>query len=286
MRLAMLATIPLLAISNTAARAALSRLADSKVVAEPNVVTVVAHDFALDIPASIPAGLTTFRLLNRGKQMHHMSVVRLDEGKTAADGMAALIKVGRGVRPTWMHPVGGPNAPMPGGESQATLVLEPGNYFAYCEVPGPDPAPHFMKGMMKGFVVTAPAHAAVLPSTALSIRLTDYDFVIPRAITRGRHSITVTNAATLSHMLVLHRFASGYAAGKGTKEFLAWAHDPKGLPAPGEAAGGVTEMPPGATVVINEDFTPGTYVLICFVPDDKDGKPHFMHGMQKEIIVQ
>lgn len=87
-------------------------------------------------------------------------------------------------------------------------------------------------------------------------------------------------------MLVLHRFASGYAAGKGAKEFLAWAHDPKGRPAPGEAAGGVTKMPPGAAVVQHEDLTPGTYELLCFVPADTDGKPHFMHGMQKEIIVQ
>lgn len=36
----------------------------------------------------------------------------------------------------------------------------------------------------------------------------------------------------------------------------------------------------------HEDFTPGTYVLLCFVPADTDGKPHFMHGMQQEIIVQ
>ena len=251
-----------------------------------NVVRVVAHDFALDLPASIPAGLTTFRLLNRGKQMHHMSVVRLGEGKTAADGIAALIKVGRGVRPEWLHPVGGPNAPMPGGDSQATLILEPGNYLAYCEIPGPDPTPHFMKGMAKGFVVTAPARAGVLPRAELSIRLTDYDFVIPRALTRGRHAIAVTNAASQSHMLVLHRFPISYAAGQGTKEFLAWANDPKGAPAPGEAAGGVTEIPPGATVVMRGDFAPGRYLLICFVPDAKDGKPHFMHGMQKEIIVK
>jgi hypothetical protein len=48
----------------------------------------------------------------------------------------------------------------------------------------------------------------------------------------------------------------------------------------------VTEISPGITVVINEKFEPGKYLLICFVPDAKDGKPHFVHGMQEEIVVR
>lgn len=251
-----------------------------------NTVTVVAHDFAFEIPASIPAGLTTLRLLERGKQMHHLSLMRLDSGKTAADGLAALIKSGRSIRPAWMHPVGGPNAAQPGGESQATLVLEPGNYLAFCEIPGPDPTPHFMKGMVKPFTVTPPARAAALPTADFTIRLTDYDFVIPRALMRGRHSIAVTNTASQSHMLVIHRVAPGRQAGQAANEFVAWAQAPNRVLPAGEAAGGVTEIAPGTTVVMQGDFAPGTYLLICFVPDAKDGKPHFMHGMQKEIIVR
>jgi hypothetical protein len=251
-----------------------------------NQVTVVAHDFALEIPSSVPAGLTTFRLLNRGTQMHHLILMRLDSGKTAGDGLAALIKAGHGVRPAWMHPMGGPNAPMPGGESRATVLLGPGNYLAFCEIPGPSTTPHYMKGMVKAFVVTAPAREATLPSVDLSIEMTDYDFVLSQPLTRGHHSVAVTNASSQSHMLVIHRFPLGQPAGQGTKDFVAWAHNPNNTLAPGEAAGGVTEMSPGATVVMSGDFTPGTYVLICFVADASDGKPHFMHGMQKEVTVR
>lgn len=268
--------VAVLCVTNVAARSA----------TDANVVTVVATDFALELPSSIPAGLTTFRLLNRGSQMHHLSVMRLDSGKTASDGLAALAKAGHGVRPSWMHPVGGPNAPVPGGESRATLVLEPGNYMAFCEIPGPTTMPHFMRGMVKPFVVASPSRAASLPHADLSIKMTDYDFVLSHPLTRGRHSIAVTNVSSQSHMLVLHRFPSGQAAGQRTKEFLAWAHDPNNASAPGDAAGGVTEVEPGASVVTTGDFPPGTYVLICFVADEKDGKPHFMHGMQKEVIVR
>ena len=248
----------------------------------PNVVTVVAHDFAFDLAPSIPAGLTTFRLLNKGKQEHHFSLMRLDKGKTVADGFAALIKAGQGVRPAWMHPVGGPNAISPGGESRATVVLQPGNYMAYCEVPGPDPAPHFAKGMVKGLVVTGPASTASLPAADVAIKLTDFDFVFSRPLTRGHHVIAVTNTGTQPHMLVIQR----HPTGKGNKEFLDWANNPKGQSAPSQGMGGVTEIAPGATVVMEGNFAPGRYGLICFVPDTKTGKPHFMLGMQKEITVK
>ncbi len=252
------------------------------VASAPNVVTIVAHDFSFDLPASIPSGLTTLRLLNRGKQEHHLTVARLDTGKTAADGLAALIKGGHKPWPAWMHPVGGPNLIIPGGESKATLVFAPGNYLAFCEVPGPDPAPHFMKGMAKGFVVTTPARSAPLPRADMSIKLTDFDFVFSRPLARGHHMIAVTNTGAQGHMLVINR----HPPGKGNKEFLDWAYNPNGKPAPGQGMGGVTEIAPGATVVMEDNFPPGHYGLFCFAPDPKTGKPHFMLGMQKEFDVK
>ena len=247
-----------------------------------NVVTVVAHDFAFDVPASIPSGLTTFRLVNKGKWAHHLTVMRLGAGKTAADGLAALIKAGQGVRPAWLHAVGGPNAIDAGGQAEATVNLPPGNYLAFCEVPGPDPAPHFMKGMVKGFTVTPPDRIGTLPNADLNLRMTEYDYVFSRPLTRGHHVIAVTNAGKQKHMLVITRLAPG----KSNKEFLDWAYDPKGKHEPGWAASGVTEIEPGATAVMEGNFAPGKYSLVCFSPDVGDGKPHFMHGMQKEIVVK
>ena len=34
------------------------------------------------------------------------------------------------------------------------------------------------------------------------------------------------------------------------------------------------------------DLKPGTYVLVCFIPDAKDGKPHLAHGMMKVVEIQ
>lgn len=271
--------LPAIASAQSLVRSSTKVVAPS---AKANVVTVTAHDFALDLPASIPAGLTTFRLLNKGKQLHHFSIVRLDKGKTAADALAALIKAGQGPRPAWLHPVGGPNGISAGGEAITTVVLEPGNYLGFCEVPGPDPAPHFAKGMVKGFTVTPPARSDPLPKADFTIKLTDFDFVFSKPLTRGHHVIAVTNAGAQPHMLYINRNPPG----KGNKDLLDWANAPKGKLAPGKGAGGVTEIAPGATVLMERNFQPGRYGLFCFSPDAKTGKPHFMLGMQKEVEVK
>jgi uncharacterized cupredoxin-like copper-binding protein len=252
----------------------------------PNIVVVVAHDFAFDLPSSIPAGPTTFELRNHGTQGHHLDIVRLDSGKTAGDALAALIKAGRGPRPGWLHAVGGPNAAMPGEKSNATLVLGPGSYLAFCEIPGPTSMRHYMKGMVKPFIVTSPGRAGRLPAADIAMNLVDFDFVLSQPLTRGHHVLVISNAGTQRHMVVIKRFPSDYPAGTTAKALTDWALDPQGKPAPGTNEGGVTEISPGATVAMSRDFRPGRYLLICFSADETDGKPHFMHGMQKEITIE
>jgi hypothetical protein len=249
-----------------------------------NVVTVTAYEYAFDMPTSIPAGLTTFRLIDKGKEPHHLFVMKLEQGKKASDLLAAFKAGTGGPPPSWMQFVGGPNAPVAGGETNATLVLEPGEYAAFCVIPTPQGAPHIMMGMIKGFTVT-PAenrYAAPLPKADLTITLTDYDFVMSRPLTSGRQVIAVTNAATQPHEMVINRFSPG----ETNMQFAAWGENPNGKPAPGHLMGGVTDIPPGKTVVIEQTFPPGRYGFICFTRDKKDGKPHFLHGMQKEFIVK
>lgn len=247
-----------------------------------HVVTVVTHEYRFDMPASIPAGLTTFVLHDAGKQDHHLMIVRLADGKTLGDFMAALSHPEAGL-PGWAHMVGGPNTPFPGERANATLVLQAGHYVAFCIIPAPDAKPHIMHGMVQPFTVTPSRTApAPLPKADLHIALTDYGFKLARPITAGRHLIEVTNHSSQPHEMVITRFPPG----QGNRDLEAWGHDPHGMPAPGHAMGGVTDMAPGSVIVISVDFTPGHYGLLCFVPDRQDHRPHFMHGMQKEFDVR
>ena len=57
---------------------------------DPNVLTITARDYAFDAPAEVPAGLTTIRLVNQGPSLHHVQLVKLDDGKTLKDFLEAL----------------------------------------------------------------------------------------------------------------------------------------------------------------------------------------------------
>jgi hypothetical protein len=269
--------IPLLA-----AVVALLTLGASASAPKAHVVNVVARDFALELPASMPAGLTVFQLANRGKLGHHVTIVRLDSGRTAAEALREIMRVGRAPRPEWMHPVGGPQHAAPGSGSNAIVMLEPGSYLAFCEIPGPDSTAHYMRGMAKAFTVTGPAHPGPAAQGDDTLSLRDYAFTWAHPLTSGIHTIAVINRGTQPHMVVLVRLPSGVTL----DDFVAWAKSPQGRPAPATPTGGVTEMPVGATVIFGERFAPGNYGMICFTPDEADGRPHMMHGMKAVFAIR
>jgi hypothetical protein len=206
-------------------------------------------------------------------------IVRLDSGKTVADLEAELAKPA--TPPTWAVFMGGPNAPDPTRESNATLALGPGNYVMLCLVDVPGGVPHFAKGMIHPFTVSAaPAGAkAVAPTPDMTVTLSDYAFDLSKPLTAGTHTFEVKNSASQMHEIELVRLAPG----KTADQFMGWITKPAGPP-PGSAVGGVAPFV-GTPIYFTADITPGNYVLICFVPDAKDGKPHFVHGMMKTITV-
>src|SRR5947208_14845096 len=106
----------------------------------PNVVTITPSEYAFGMPDTIPAGLTPFRLVNRGKELHHASLVRLGDGKTTADFQAALAAAmtRHTPFPAWIGFAGGPNTVAPGDTATTVQTLEPGSYLFACWVPSAD----------------------------------------------------------------------------------------------------------------------------------------------------
>ena len=248
--------------------------------AKPAVVTITAKDFAFDAPDTIIAGATVLQLVNKGTELHHIQVARLDSGKTAAD-LAAAMK-NPGPPPAWFVEIGGPNAVVPGASSETTVSLTPGNYVLLCFVPGPDGMPHVMKGMVRPLTVAPATNGiALMPKGDMTITLRDYGFEFSKPLTAGRHQVLVTNAAQQPHEIVVVRLAPG----KTPADVAAWVEKMDGPP-PGAPIGGTTAIASGGSNVATLDLTPGEYGLLCFINDAKDGKPHVAHGMMHQFTVR
>ncbi len=184
--------------------------------------------------------------------------------------------------PKWMVSVGGPNAPDPKAESNATLNLKPGLHVMLCFIDIPDHVPHMAKGMVKPFTVTAGTAAGTEPASDVTIALADYSFTVKTGtLSAGKHTIKIVNDGPQEHEIELIKLAPG----KTMKDFGAWAQKFEGPP-PASAIGGVVGVLKGDAGYFNVDLTPGTYALLCFVPDAKDKKMHLEHGMVKEFTVQ
>jgi plastocyanin len=241
--------------------------------AAPNVVTITATDFAFQAPDSIPAGVTAIRLVNQGKELHHVFLV-----KAKAEELRNMNP--EGPPPPGLVAVGGPNGAVPGGSMDATVDLVPGDYTIICVIPSADGMPHVMKGMARPLVVTAGSSAATFPAADITIKLTDYAFGFSPALTPGHHVIRIENDASQLHEILIVKLAPGKTAADVEK----WALKPVGPP-PGMPIGGATPMSTGQVTVIPVDLTPGDYGLLCFVPDAKDGRFHVVHGMIQDLKI-
>ena len=248
----------------------------------PPVVTFHARDYAFVGPKTVTSGAVTFRLVNDGKELHHLSIMKLAKGKTMTDLAGALKQPGP--PPAWTTDVGGPNPAVPGGTAEATLTLDPGEYAILCFINTPgNPMPHMAKGMIGSFTVTPDPSPAVAPAGDITLRLADYKFALSKPLTSGKHLLTVVNDAAQSHEVVMMKLN----AGKTVADVASWVdkQDMKGPP-PAAPVGGIAALAKGRTGSFPVDLTPGEYGIVCFVPDAKDGKPHSLHGMMTQFTVK
>jgi hypothetical protein len=245
----------------------------------PPTVTITARDFSLEAPDTLPEGAVTLRLVNQGKEFHHVWIARLEGGHTVDDVLAALRTPGP--PPEWIKDAGGPNAPRPeGGENSATVTLARGSYIVACLIPSADGIPHLMKGMVRPLTVVETAHPAAAPDADVLMTLRDYSFFLSRPLTPGQHVIEVRNEGTQWHEFELVQLAPG----KTPRDVVAFVEHGIGSP-PGLPIGGVSPLMPGGVSYFHAELQAGRYALICFLPDRKDGKQHFEHGMVQEFQV-
>jgi hypothetical protein len=111
---------------------------------------------------------------------------------------------------------------------------------------------------------------------------TEFSFTGPDSIAPGVTTIRLVNAGQQDHHLILGQLEPGktmedlttfvQAHPETEPPFLKWRGSANGV-AHGDSTGSTADLPAGQ------------YVLICFLPDPTDGKPHLTKGMMRPLTV-
>ncbi len=259
----------------------LSACQESASAEQINEVTFTAQDYSFSGPETIQSGWTRIKLENEGPDYHHVQLVRLSEGKTTDDLVAAFNE--SPVLPDWAEEIGGPNPPEAGQSSEAIVDLKAGNYALICTVPDRQGVPHIQHGMFKSLTVEEADNTAVEPEADTTIDMADFSFTLSAPIQAGRQTIRVNNAGAQGHEVFLAKLAPE----RTLEDFLASFSPEADFDAPvWQAQGGISVIEPGASAYFTVDVEPGQYILVCFAPDEETGAPHLMQGMVQEITIE
>jgi hypothetical protein len=244
-------------------------------------LAIVATDFQFQAPEQVDAGLVNIRLFNRGQEMHHVLVIKVDR-------LDRISQIARELRENnwsapWMHPLGGPESVGPGGVASASMVLEPGRYVLACIVASPTShRQHFMDGMIRELSVVKPPTpvAMTLPPAEVSMKLFEWSFTIAGPLHAGRRTIRIDNIGKFEH----HAWFVRIYPGRTVAQAVAWAENPLG-PAPFEPVGGTTGLGAGRSVNVTLDLSPGEYAVLCTLFNPLSKKTHSAHGMFMPLTI-
>ena len=239
-------------------------------------------DYAFSAPDTIPAGATTFHLVNQGPSQHHLVIFALPKGMPLST--FDRLMHADSISGTGIELVGGAEGPADGAtDAWATLELAPGSYVLTCLLPLPDGSgTHRSHGMFRAItVVPAVGEPARMPRADVTVRMTDYSFDAPPTIEAGRTLVRFDNVGTHSHLALVARLAPGATLA----DAAAWEMKPEG-PQPFVYVGGVTAMAPGRASIARLDLEPGRYFIACIDTDGTAPKMHFEVGMVREFTVR
>jgi hypothetical protein len=249
-----------------------------QVTAPPGLVNLDLRDNGIAVPARLTAGLTAFHVENKGSESHDVRIVELKD-KHTLDDLSAWLKAG-GQIPAWLRTAGGAGAIAPGGAEDYFVTLAPGSYVALCGQRGDDGVTHAEKGAFAPFTVVDGKSALRPPAADRVVMLRDHGFQLTAPVEGGRSTWQVRNTGSEPHQMLIVKLADS----GGEYPERAWFNHGARGPRPGQAAGGVLEVPPGEEAWLRVELGPGSYLLVC-AEQEEDGQ-HFDLGMIYRFTIE
>jgi hypothetical protein len=246
-------------------------------------VALVARDSSFVLPPALHAGPVDITMVNEGTRVHTAQFARLKPGVTL-EQIQATLHNGPDAIIALVVPSGGMLAVQPGHSQEVILDLPAGQYVVLNFLAGDETLPRADKAFATAFTVTGPANTQqVRPSGAvIQVTMRDFSFDTPDALPSGLLTYRVTNRGAQAHEMVFLRLA----AGKTWRDVMAFLQSPKGRTLPGTVVGGMSALSPGETAWVKMNLAPGTYIILCFLPDKSSRLLHEQLGMICSITVR
>ena len=238
-------------------------------------VTIQATSEGLVVPEEMPGGIVQITVENNSEAIVGSVFARLNEGVSFEDFGAAMNAGDEGA--LGLIAFHGVMEVAPGAARTATLDLMPGEYILL-NWPGEIP-----EEVIPFTVADAGGEAPPVPEADVEVTMIDFAYTVPIEIPAGPQRWHIQNRGTHLHDMLVLPLDDNMSAG-AFNELLqrALSGDDEGVPE--EVAFWVAS--PGTQGWIAIDLEPGTYALICTLPDmSGSGRFHADLGMRQTIIV-
>lgn len=234
----------------------------------PEVVLEVTES-GLSVPEEVPSGVVAIKTIGEveglpGRLNDGVTLDQLNEALAQPDPFAALGLL-----------------TLLGGASNTTddrLItdLQPGQHVFVSFAPDGPPAAHpFTAGEASG---------ATAPVPDVTVDLVDFNFAIPNEIESGPKVWQINNKGNQWHEMGIVKLGEGVTVDDVVA--MLSSEEPTDGPPPFEEVAFWAPNSPGETGYVTWDLPPGTYTVICFLPDIAgDMTAHAAHGMVAELTV-
>jgi hypothetical protein len=282
----------------------------------PELRITVAEDGAITAPSEIEGGRYLVVVEVAASEMFtgaDLTLVQVPPGMTLEEMAAQDAEAGEGVAPAWFYEtaIAGGTFALPGTSSSFVTELTEGEWRVEVFIESAEgdqeaspvaieatPAAleervDFEPTMM---TVTDAATAIVAVDVPVDqmVEAVDFNFTIPDSVAAGPQIWQVTNTGAQPHHVIVEK-APGPITEEQIAEVLALefgmgetgATPSADLPSPDDfmPAGGLGVISSGQTAWIELNLDAGTYIAICFIPDQETGMPHAAMGMYEVFTV-
>jgi hypothetical protein len=255
----------------------------------PEITVTIAADAFTVSESEIAAGRYLVTVENQHEEILAAVFQEMPDDATIEEMTALLTDTEVTAPPDWyytVHSAGGATA-RPGESIRFVVDLEAGRYMVHWDnvVPGLSAHQLIVTGDM-------PEDLPLIDAD-VTIEMVEMAFNLSGDLSSGDHVVEVINAGAQPH------FAEflGVPDGTTVEDFMDLVASFGGGPdaTPAETRLSMTDispafmtgvLSPGATMWSELSLDPGTYLLVCFVPDTETGIPHAMLGMVDVYIIE